>query len=1347
MAESDTQNGRPPNCPPASFESNGAASEEHHSFLGPQSHGDIELDSIDACSHRSSSSRTSSEAPREHHGSTSYAPLHQGDVNASSKTGAQSETLVVKAIDDEESGLPPSTRLKRSIYTIVIALVYSSLALFAWILLCVQSFRPITTESYRVNVLNGSVYYDFTSHGGPYPQTSPYVRNEEYFQGARVVQALTSVLTIPLTSALCSKAAVAFFQRKASMGLSMRKLTTMADRGWTDPETILKVLFGGFKRWGSSFLLFAILLNVLGAVIAPLTQVFLSTKTIKVPAYPSQSEDVMDIMDYFADADKYSYEEDWENEDNNRVSLQTRSFLTSASTYDLQPRIWQESYNCSWDMQSQKDKQLPDACKTGGTTFGVLSLLKAPYLAQLPKDYNTGVVRQFIPRFNVSISRENITEQGMPSECNVDQPGIFYVNYANEAKMEPEIWPAGEWGLEACMPDHQGTSPWKATRSRQDFTETLYMKLKTIRQQSTTFPDVPQTSAGDHIFKITLNTTAGYFELPNYMNGQTAGPLLTDGPRFHCGVDCPGQENYRDGRDVNSQEISSRQATQIVPNSTVELENVANKGPLLTVAMALFGENSFIPTRLSGFAANLTNGDDSSGTSKKCVDQAPLMGLLHDTRGTSWGHVGSIGECITELFVSTRSTDEQIAAYVKAFIRNDGAVVPFNEDETMTNAFLSAAYLALEAWMDTPYNKRGSSIMFDLGADTDIPVISKAGMVLISGLLGLDLACLLGLAIYSSLTRTWTDQFDAFAMMRLGAAMHENVPLHVSYSHSRVKALDTTSGFPPSASSNSPSRSPSGNALSQSHSKASPVLKPSSLKTDSSIQSTPLHSPNPHHQRKDSNSLQPSPAVSHRSSFAENLRTYPPSPRSQRHQSFSGQALTELLMHPPVKGSGDDARFKGRDWRNIQISEIIEPAETRFVELSSSIEATTKLLIKSGAPNVVLIRESTKTKTAISTFDFSDLNAYLLLVLGLSQPDDLASKLAERAKAGEAIPLSDAMDHLRAREEPAFLPHTATLTRAMEVLGGGAHRVLINKEGSSETIGILTQLRLVRFFWENHKNFAATEALYARSLKDLQLGAKEVLAINGDKPLSDALRLMHDEGITSLPVLDSHRNVVGNISHVDVRLLTDTSSIPLLSLSCIHFISVILSERGLADGKDSFPVFHVAPFSTLAHTVAKLCATRSHRMWIVDAPSPSTTVPPSPAVHSNTQPINIEHTASHLPAPAAHMASPPKGTAGSDMTPGPPFTSVNPGVTISASQLPGAAMSGRLSGVVSLTDVLNLFARASGLHPGDPEEMRKLRRRSSSSSSRPNIDSVRASAEYMRSSVELGRSSSTSSRR
>ena len=263
MAESDTQNGRPPKCPPAPSNSSDVASQEHHSFLGPQSQDDIELESIDACSHRSSSSRTSSEAPREHHSSLSYAPLEQSGP-VSPKAAAQADALVDKAIDDEESGLPPSTRLKRSIYTILIALVYTGLALFAWILLCIQSTRPITTKSYSFNVLKEEVNYDFTSVGGIYPKVSPYVRNEEYFQRARVIQALTSVLTIPLTSALCSKAAVAFFQRKASVGLSMRKLTTMADRGWTDPETILKVFLGGWQKYGSPFLLFAILLNGLG---------------------------------------------------------------------------------------------------------------------------------------------------------------------------------------------------------------------------------------------------------------------------------------------------------------------------------------------------------------------------------------------------------------------------------------------------------------------------------------------------------------------------------------------------------------------------------------------------------------------------------------------------------------------------------------------------------------------------------------------------------------------------------------------------------------------------------------------------------------------------------------------------------------------------------------------------------------------------------------------------------------------------------------------------------------------------------------------------------------------------
>ena len=210
------------------------------------------------------------------------------------------------------------------------------------------------------------------------------------------------------------------------------------------------------------------------------------------------------------------------------------------------------------------------------------------------------------------------------------------------------------------------------------------------------------------------------------------------------------------------------------------------------------------------------------------------------------------------------------------------------------------------------------------------------------------------------------------------------------------------------------------------------------------------------------------------------------------------------------------------------------------------------------------------------------------------------------------------------------------------------------------------------------------------------------------------------------------------------QLLTDTSSIPLLSSSCIHFISVILSQRGMEDGKDPYPVFYVNPFSTMAHTVAKLCATRSHRMWIVDEPSPANSVPPSPGGHHSMPPLSLHSST------GSSINGRPLSISDSSSALSYASASTGTGVAVSAAQLPGQGMSGHLMGVVSLTDILNLFARASGLSPGDPEEQRRRRRRSSSTSlrqSRASMEGIRPSAEVMRASGELGRSSSTAGRR
>ncbi|KAF2798232.1 hypothetical protein K505DRAFT_233713 [Melanomma pulvis-pyrius CBS 109.77] len=459
-----------------------------------------------------------------------------------------------------------------------------------------------------------------------------------------------------------------------------------------------------------------------------------------------------------------------------------------------------------------------------------------------------------------------------------------------------------------------------------------------------------------------------------------------------------------------------------------------------------------------------------------------------------------------------------------------------------------------------------------------------------------------------------------------------------------------------------------------------------------------------------------SPSMGHRSSFAENMRGIPASPRASRQPSLSQQALQDLLNNPPTMGG--DPRFAGRDWRSIRVGEIVDEEQVRFVQYDTTVEEATDLLVKSGAPNVVLLRDSETSRAATGTFDYSDLNAYLLLVVGLAHPDqsEVASfdELAKKGREGKPIPLKDVKE-LGKKEPLITIPHTADLTKAMEVFGSGVHRILVAEENTTNVVGVLTQLRLVQFFWENRQNFPAVDQLYPYLIKDLNIGSHTVYAINGDKPLTDALELMNNEGMSSLPVLDSQNNVIGNISHIDVRLLTKSTSLPLLRSSCIHFISVILSERGVNDGKDSFPVFHISPFSTLAHTVAKLVATRSHRMWIVDTPSPASSGPPTPAA---TPAILVPPSPiTPLPTSAAILSATTTSPAHHNNTAAP---------AISASAISGASLSGRLSGVVSLTDVLNLFAKVSGLHPHDPDEARQARRRSSSSSMRRSLDSSRS---------------------
>lgn len=86
----------------------------------------------------------------------------------------------------------------------------------------------------------------------------------------------------------------------------------------------------------------------------------------------------------------------------------------------------------------------------------------------------------------------------------------------------------------------------------------------------------------------------------------------------------------------------------------------------------------------------------------------------------------------------------------------------------------------------------------------------------------------------------------------------------------------------------------------------------------------------------------PSPTVSHRLSFSEQLRGMPQSPRSSRHFSLSSAGVQDLLNNPPKAGAEDPA-FAGRDWHDIAVGELVNSKEVHFVEVDTGIEDATNV--------------------------------------------------------------------------------------------------------------------------------------------------------------------------------------------------------------------------------------------------------------------------------------------------------------------------------------------------------------------------------------------------------------------
>ena len=148
---------------------------------------------------------------------------------------------------------------------------------------------------------------------------------------------------------------------------------------------------------------------------------------------------------------------------------------------------------------------------------------------------------------------------------------------------------------------------------------------------------------------------------------------------------------------------------------------------------------------------------------------------------------------------------------------------------------------------------------------------------------------------------------------------------------------------------------------------------------------------------------------------------------------------------------------------------------------------------------VLMVRETPNSRSAVTTFDYSDLNAYLLLATGFIQPsEDQKSwydEVERKAAEGNTITLQDVKK--MGRKTPLTkLSAAASVLSAVEVFGSGVHRMLVvDRDNPDQVVGIFSQFRLVKFLWENGRSFPVIDRLYPQHLADLGIGSQNVFSI------------------------------------------------------------------------------------------------------------------------------------------------------------------------------------------------------------------------------------------------------------
>jgi hypothetical protein len=218
------------------------------------------------------------------------------------------------------------------------------------------------------------------------------------------------------------------------------------------------------------------------------------------------------------------------------------------------------------------------------------------------------------------------------------------------------------------------------------------------------------------------------------------GVALTNNPP--CRISDEDLESYRD------------EASDFVADF-FNTETFRTPGPLMTTALAMFGNTSFF------YAASMADKESSNQTINSICEQAslPLTGLGLQNSQHQWCNRAGLRS-----YETAPSMEGFMASYFEGF--RDG-----NRTENMLEMGM---FFANEALLTTAASERDARrIYFNPGTTITKPKRDMAAIICVSVLIGLQTIGLCVLMWYILHAPTWTDTLDADALAQIGGQLKE----------------------------------------------------------------------------------------------------------------------------------------------------------------------------------------------------------------------------------------------------------------------------------------------------------------------------------------------------------------------------------------------------------------------------------------------------------------------------------------------------------------------------------------------------------------------------------------------